>query len=278
MDLRKVYYALSPRLRLAVRRWYYLPRDIFDSLTGKRQERIPPRGKIFTGPGDFVKQGRELMDQLIRLTDLKPDENILDVGCGIGRLSIPLTAYLKEGSYTGFDIVEDGIRWCRKNITPRYPNFVFEYIPLRNDLYNLNAGDAAENFNFPYDDNMYDKVVLTSVFTHMQPPAVRNYLNEIRRVMKPGGTCFATFFLIDEENLQLMNRKNDPFFKYKQEGYWLHHKKVRDANIAYELDYLNEMTRDAGLMIERIEKGRWPGWEAGEFGNFQDIVLLNSKF
>lgn len=276
MDLRKVYYALSPKLRLMVRRGYYLPADIMDSLRGKRREMIPPRGKIFTGPGDFVKQGRELMDQLIRLTDLKPGDNILDVGCGIGRLAIPLTDYLKEGNYTGFDIVEDGIRWCRKNITPRYPNFVFEYIPLRNDLYNLDASEEAENFRFPYDDHLFDKVVLTSVFTHMQPPAVKNYLNEIRRVMKPGGACFTTFFLIDEENLKLMKKKEDPFFKYKQEGTWLHHKKVRDANIAYETDYLNEMTREAGLSISRIEKGRWPGRKAGEYGNFQDIVILNS--
>jgi ubiquinone/menaquinone biosynthesis C-methylase UbiE len=36
---------------------------------------------------------------------LRPDEKILDVGCGIGRKTLPLTQYLTKGrEYEGIDI------------------------------------------------------------------------------------------------------------------------------------------------------------------------------
>ncbi|MFC2521093.1 MAG: hypothetical protein ACFNUF_05155, partial [Tannerella sp.] len=50
---RRIYYRLSPRGRLLLRRIYYLPADLFR----RRDAMIPPRGMIFVGSGDFVRQG-----------------------------------------------------------------------------------------------------------------------------------------------------------------------------------------------------------------------------
>ena len=51
---------------------------------------------------------------------------------------------------------------------------------------------------FPCADNSFDLVFLTSVFTHMFAGDVENYLSEISRVLKPGGKCLITWFLLDE--------------------------------------------------------------------------------
>lgn len=47
---------------------------------------------------------------------------------------------------------------------------------------------------------------LASVFTHLLPDEVDNYLSEISRVLKPGGRCLCTYFLLNEESLSLIER------------------------------------------------------------------------
>src|SRR5690348_6274231 len=95
---RKLYYTLSPRLRRVARRLYYFPIDLAESLSGKRDPMIPPRGRIFIGPGDFRELGQKLVSDFTRYGHLKPSDRVLDIGCGIGRIAIPLTKFIgKEG-------------------------------------------------------------------------------------------------------------------------------------------------------------------------------------
>jgi SAM-dependent methyltransferase len=218
MFLRKLYYTLGPKTRRLTRRAYYLPADTLDLLTGRRDSMTPPKGRIFIGSGDFKQQGIRLMNQLIKHGGLQPNHRVLDVGSGIGRLAIPLTQYLSaDGVYQGFDIVKTGVDWCTKNISSRYPNFEFKHIDLVNDLYNLETKDEAKNFVFPYPDKSVDLVFLFSVFSHMIEPDVANYLKEIARVLKPGGKCVATFFVLNEESRNRMDAGSGLQFKYKME-------------------------------------------------------------
>ena len=64
-------------IRLIMRRIYYLPVDTIDLLLGRRDELIPPKGKIFVGPGDFKKVGEEFLQYFIELGGLKPNERVL---------------------------------------------------------------------------------------------------------------------------------------------------------------------------------------------------------
>lgn len=272
--LRKVYYRLRPGQRRLVRRLFYLPRDVYDSLLNKRPPLVPPRGRIFTGQGDFVAIGNNFLDLFIRHCGLQPHHHILDVGCGIGRIARPLTAYLNEnGSYEGFDIVKDGIEWCQKHYLP-FPHFQFTWMPLLNDLYNLESDHDAANLHFPYDDNSFDLVVLTSVFTHMQAGEVKNYLMEISRVLKKDAYCFATFFLITEDSEKHLDQSNNPFFPYRYEHYFLHNKQVKNANIAYRHDYALAMIHEAGLIADQFHPGWWAGNPRDKCMDFQDVLVL----
>ncbi len=134
MSIRKLFYLLPPCLRFLVRRIYYLPLDIYENLAGKKEPLVPPRGLIFTGGGDFLREGRRVVELLKKEGELSPHHRVLDMGSGIGRIAIPLTRELdSNGSYEGFDIIELGISWCRKNIGKKYPNFKFTHIRLQND-------------------------------------------------------------------------------------------------------------------------------------------------
>ena len=97
-----------------------------------------------------------------------------------GRIALALTEYLAPSArYEGFDVVEAGITWCRDEITPRYPNFRFTHVDLYNRSYNPGGRVHAAEMRFPYGDEQFDFVYLTSVFTHMLPADVERYLGEV---------------------------------------------------------------------------------------------------
>lgn len=274
---RRFYYFLTPTMRFWVRRILYFPYDFYTHIFGQNKTLVPPKGLIFVGSGDFVKQGNYQVELVKKYTNLKPDGKVLDIGCGIGRLAVPLTNYLNQnGVYEGFDIVDFGIEWCKKNISSRFPNFRFRCVDLKNDLYNLSTENEARNFEFPYQNNYFDSVVLTSVFTHMMPLDVEQYLKQISNVLNKNGKCLATFFIINEESKRnMLLKKTDFVFKYSYDGYYLMAKSVKEANIAYEEEFLFTMIDNCGLKIESVYYGSWSKKSATL--DFQDIVILRKK-
>lgn len=275
LNLRKLYYQLSPENRLRARRLYFLPVDLWEQMTGKRPPLSPPRGMIFVGSGDFALQGRLLLDQLVRLGQLQPHEQVLDVGSGIGRVAAPLTTYLnQQGSYEGFDIVKSGVAWCNQHIAAKYPNFRFLHIDLKNDLYNLSTQQEAKAFIFPYDDERFDLVFLFSVFTHMMPEDVAQYLKQIARVLKPGGRCLATFFVLNDASKEGMMQYDGLKFVHNYGNYALIDPEVKEANIAFEEDWLMQAIAAAGLEVAGNWPGYWSGRDKQACEGFQDTLLL----
>lgn len=275
MNLRSLYYAISPKSRFLVRKIYYFPADFWNSLNRKKNKYEPKKGDIFIGSGDFLSQGKHHLELLKEYTSLNPDDSVLDVGCGIGRAAVPLTQYLStKGKYEGFDVVKKGIDWCRKNISKDFSNFNFQHISLNNDLYNL-TNQKAENFKFPYEDNSFDTVFLFSVFTHMQPKEVQNYLNEIYRVLKTDGKCLSTFFLYDDQNEDYISKENKGFcFLYQKENYRLMNEKVPSANIAFKEELLFEMVETSQLKLENKIYGTWSNRAVNDLFDYQDILIL----
>jgi len=269
------YYLLPVPIRLFARRLYYLPIDIFDSVSGQRPDGVPPRGKIFIGPGDYVKLGEKYLGYFRELAGLKPNHAVLDIGCGIGRMALPLTGFLNEkGSYEGFDIVKSGIDWCEKHISTRYPNFRFKYTGLYNQLYNTSDKVDAGNFVFPYTAAKFDFVFLTSVFTHMMPAEVENYIKEISRVMKPGATCLMSFFIVNCESEDLMIKKPTHMtFPINKGFYRLHSSQVDTANVAYDEEWLLEKLDKAGLKIDDIKYGQWCNRDT--YFDYQDLLICS---
>ena len=272
--LRQLYYLLPVSLRLLVRRLIYLPQDLLTAPV-RRAELMPPRGLMFTGSGDFREQGERFLGYFTEYGGLRPDHHVLDVGSGIGRMAVPLTRYLSpEGRYEGFDIVPAGIRWCRNNISRRYPNFTFRLADLDNDLYN--DGDIrAESFRFPYGDASFDFVFLTSVFTHLLPAEVDNYLSQISRVLRPGGRCLATFFVLNEATRHTMQAGHTGIrFPHHKGHYSLMSQQVQSANVAYEEAYLRQLLAKNGLRPVHWLYGRWAGRPTAESVDFQDMVVV----
>jgi SAM-dependent methyltransferase len=236
---------------------------------------MPPKGLIYTGRGDFIGQGNQYVELFKEKGGLKSNARFLDIGSGIGRVSIPLTNYLSEKAiYEGFDVIELGVNWCVKNVTAQYPYFHFTYVPLLNDLYR-DSGEDAANYKFNYKPGYFDFACSISVFTHMIPREVANYFDELEKVMVPGGIVFATFFIINEENAKYMATNSEFNFNHKLDGYYLMDEKVMGANVAFEEKYLmDEIIKTNRFKIKDASYGHWCGRDKSESYDFQDVLIL----
>ncbi|HEY8506433.1 MAG TPA: class I SAM-dependent methyltransferase [Gemmataceae bacterium] len=226
------------------------------------------------GLGDFEAVGEEFLRYFVEFAGLTPHDRVLDVGCGLGRMAVPLTRYLsRKGRYHGFDIVAEHIDWCQSRITPRFPHFRFLHADVFNTSYNPAGRYLPREYSFPYPDGAFDLAVLTSVFTHMLPADVGHYLAEIARVLKPGGRCLATFFLLNAEARELIaSGRGQMAFAYPADGYRTVNPDRPEDAVAFEEQSVREMFRRGGLEVrEPVRYGSWCG--RGTFVSFQDIVI-----
>lgn len=174
----------------------------------------------------------------------------MDVGCGVGRMAMPLAKYLNDkGSYKGFDIAPRAVNWCKAKIAKNLPNFDFDLADIYNAQYNPNGSYKVSEYKFPYDDLAFDFVFLTSVFTHMLPAGVENYFSEISRVLKPKGRCLITFFLINPESAGLIDlKKSTQEFIYDCTIYRTVDKNKPEVAVAYAEDYIRGLFSKNGLI------------------------------
>ena len=233
----------------------------------------PPKLARCVGGGSFKEIGKEHFRYFKKLCDLKPNEKVLDVGCGAGQKAIPLMNYLVSGSYEGFDIVPEHIKWCKENITKKFPNFHFQLADIYNSHYNPNGKLNPANYRFPFANESFDFVFLTSVFTHMLPDDVNNYLSEISRVLKRNGRCFISYFLLNEESLKSINEKSSYFnFKYKYDGYRTVNDEIKGSAIGLDDQLIRKLYKKNRLkIIVPIYYGSWCKRE--EYLSFQDFIL-----
>lgn len=96
------------------------------------------------GRGHFRSVSGAIVNQFVQYCDLQPDEHVLDVGSGVGRIALGLTDFLtRNARYEGFDVDAEGITWCQQNITPRYPNFRFQIADVANPVYHPEGSHLA---------------------------------------------------------------------------------------------------------------------------------------
>jgi SAM-dependent methyltransferase len=254
--------AISARLRIA---------DALDAVSGRSDPLVPPRRRLgFVGNSDFRATGEEFLGHFRTLAGLRPEDRVLDIGCGIGRMARMLAAVLEppHGSYDGFDVSREGIQWCQDRYAATAAPFRFTHVDLHHREYNPRGGRDARRLRFPYPDASFDLAIATSVFTHLLDGAVSNYLAEAGRVLAPGGRLFSTWILVDRQ------RPPEPGAQplHPTAGAALvADPSAPEAMVAYPREWVAARLANAGLALnEPYQRGSWTGRPGA---SFQDLLV-----
>jgi ubiquinone/menaquinone biosynthesis C-methylase UbiE len=149
----------------------------YDQRNIETMETVYGRGYLSAGGDEEVAK---VLDQF----DL-PGKHILDMGCGLGGASVTMARDLGATDVVGYDIDDEVLRRAKMLIDD---NRVGERVSLvRGEPGPIVLGDAS-----------FDLVYIAAVACHMED--LHSFLNEIVRVIKPGGWLTGSDWLIRETN------------------------------------------------------------------------------
>jgi SAM-dependent methyltransferase len=177
--------------------------------------------------GGFELFGR-IEVSLLRHFGLPQDGYLVDVGCGSGRLARPLAQWLK-GRYLGVDLVPALVAHARK--LAQRPDWRFEVI---------------DHIGIPETDGQADMVCFFSVLTHLMHEQSYWYLEEARRVLKPGGKVVFSFLEFAEPGHLQVFRDTLQAEKSRMQV---------PMNVFIERNAIEVWARELGLEIEALHGG-----------------------
>ncbi len=226
---------------------------------GERQRRLPvPDLTIHPVGRNATRRPGLLQLRLLRHFGLSSSTNLLEIGCGVGRLVYELADAMNEGSYEGFDIAPTAIEWLDQNYAPVLENFHFQLVKAENRRYNPRGKVQASSVVFPYESRRFDMVCAFSVFTHMMPDDIARYLVEVERVLRLGGRGVLTFFAMGEDDRDPALGTGERFVPLPGvEGAWTTSLEVPERAIAFRDAMVRESIASAGLRLVGGLRGSW---------------------
>ena len=251
--------------------------------------RIPPAGQRGGGLGTITYgewcQSIGMFQSLI-FANMASDEpkRALDVGCGVGRIFLSYLPYMTDAdTYTGIDIDNNFITICKEHF--ENTNVHFHHVESHNGYYARNS--TLERTRWPFNDNSFNILTATSVWTHLTEKDWRFYLNEVGRVLSPGGRAIISFFILDDlyqKALPFKDERLSPYYPQKRSmwifdraieepGSWFCPKwaAVPEVAVGVSRESFDEAVAESGLSILSYMPGAWkdqPGF------HFQDFVVF----
>jgi ubiquinone/menaquinone biosynthesis C-methylase UbiE len=163
---------------------------------------------------------RFMQKRLVSLLDLKPNQRLLDLGCGTG-WAVRYAASLinGRGEFYGIDISSKMIERAIAN-SSNYRNVHFYQTSVE---------------QLPFEINFFDFVICSNSFHHYFNPD--KVLSEVYRVLKPGGKIYILDFTTDN----FMMKTFDEWTK-KKEPEHVKYYSTREFKVFFSQAKLNHIT------------------------------------
>jgi ubiquinone/menaquinone biosynthesis C-methylase UbiE len=122
---------------------------------------------------DLIGFGKTFAERIVQEAALKPDESVLDCGCGTGTLALAARRKVgPKGRVCGIDISKDQLEQARAKA--RNDNLRIEFL----------EGSVDE---IPFPNNSFDAVLSALMIHHLPTEIKKGMFREIRRVLRKGG-------------------------------------------------------------------------------------------
>jgi ubiquinone/menaquinone biosynthesis C-methylase UbiE len=142
--------------------------------------------------------GNRLRRKLVQQADIKPEQNVLEIGCGTGSVLMLIKEVIPNAQVTGLDPDPGALK--RANRKAKKKNAEVRLVEGFSD-------------DLPYPEAFFDRVLSSFMFHHLPEEEKTKTLVEVQRVLKAGGT----FHMLD-------------FEKVETKGNWLHSSKQLKDN------------------------------------------------
>lgn len=195
-------YLLPPQAREELDRIYEAPNRALFDLTGisfgrtaipiADEEFMPAYrartdARVLEDPqaaiGGMWQEIGRLQFEYLRNDGLRPDQSMLDIGCGTLRGGRHFISWLNSGNYTGLDISSNALSHAgqlieREGLAEKHPALVL---------------DADMRLRFEEFERPFDVLLAQSVFTHLTAPMIEECLANAGRIMHAGSRFYFTF-------------------------------------------------------------------------------------
>lgn len=162
--------------------WVY---KVFEGAAGSPNAKPPTPAHLMvrvSGSSDpfFYPSGRLALAQIRNLVEksgvaFASLRRILDFGCGCGRVALSWQSMGHDVDLYATDIDKETIAWCKANLAAA-------------GTWDWNEGSPPTR----YPDAFFDMVYGISVFTHLPEGLQFAWLQELKRIIKPGGLLVTT--------------------------------------------------------------------------------------
>ncbi len=147
--------------------------------------------------------------------------NVLDFGCGSGRVAHAISKRVKLNEFIGIDIVESLLQYA----SSKCPNYKFI---------------MSQSYKIPVLDERVDMAYAFSVFTHLLQTEIYIYTREVHKKLKKGGLFIYSYLDMD---------KHWNIFRDSADGNLVHGRPYPHLNMFLDKNQIIAMSEKSGFEV-----------------------------
>jgi SAM-dependent methyltransferase len=205
--------------------------------------RIGCGNRIFNSHVMFIKASSDCWLTFLSREYCKPNADVVELGCGCGRIAQSLREPWFQGTYVGVDIDNEMIDYCRKNFQAE--RFQFILSPHKSTTYssgNLWDTSIDEHALVVAKPNSKDFVYAFTLYTHLLENEITDYLRETYRILRSRGIMYMNFLCI--EHVELGRRWT---FQHRHGNAYVENERYPEAAVAYHEAFMTELATSCGF-------------------------------
>jgi SAM-dependent methyltransferase len=218
--------------------------------------RIGCGNRIFNNHVMFLKASSDCWLTFLSREYCTSTSDVVELGCGCGRIARALKEPWFEGTYVGVDIDDEMLEYCRDN----FPSERFKFVrsPHKSTTYSPTT---------PHDDrltighdlliaepNSKSFVYAFTLYTHLLEEEVTDYIQETYRILRPEGIMYLNFLCI--EHVELGGRWT---FRHRRGNAYVENVRYPEAAVAYHEAFMTGLATNCGFREVTLTPPRGAG-------------------